>query len=102
MKRIKWHLPAALILVVVLTAGCAYYKPWPSIAVAEQNMMTGCTFLQTLTEISDMGKVQRHPNYTYDAQEQVIHRAAKLGATHIVWLYNYPQGSAARAYQCPQ
>ena len=102
MKHARPQIPAALILVAVLAAGCTHYRPRPSIAVAEQNMMTGCEFLQTLSESSDMGKVQLHPKYTYDAQERVVHRAVKLGATHIVWLYNYPQGSAARAYQCPQ
>ena len=65
-------------------------------------MVVACVYLDTLSENADMGKVQLHPKYTYDAQERVIHRAVKLGATHIVWLYNYPQGSAAQAYQCPQ
>jgi hypothetical protein len=96
-----------IILVVSLIplaglAGCTHSRPKPSIAVAEQNMVGACEFLEMVVEISDMGKVQLHPKHTYDAQERVIHRAVKLGATHIVWLHNYPQGSAARAYQCPQ
>ena len=91
-----------LAISVSLTAACTQHRPKPSVAVSEESMMGGCVYLDTLTEISDMGRVQLHPKYTYDAQERIIRRAVKMGATHLVWLYNHPPGSAARAYQCPQ
>ena len=102
MKRFYLKIAAIFVIAMALTAGCTRYQPRPSIAVAEANMVTACVFLETLAENSDMGKIQLHPKHTYDAQERVLYRAVKLGATHIVWLHNYPQGSAARAYQCLQ
>ena len=95
------HLTIILILIPILAA-CTKYRPRPSIAITEEKMVAGCVYLDTLSENSDMGKIQLHPKHTYDAQEIVIMRAVRLGATHIVWLHNYPSGSAAEAYQCPQ
>jgi hypothetical protein len=91
-----------LTMVLLMVAACTKYRPRPSIAVAEEKMVSGCVYLDTLSENSDMGKIQLHPKHTYDAQERVIDRAVRLGATHIVWLHNYPSGAAAMAYQCPQ
>ena len=95
------QLSILLILILMLTA-CTKYRPRPSVAVTEEKMISGCVYLDTLSENSDMGKIQLHPKHTYDAQELVIKRAVRLGATHIVWMHNYPSGSAAKAYQCPQ
>lgn len=85
-----------------MMSACTRYRPGPAIAIAERKMVSDCVYLDTLYENSDMGRIQLYPKYTYDAQEYVLKRADKLGATHIVWLYNYPSGSAAQAYQCPQ
>ena len=101
MNCIRIHIFALFLTALVATIGCTVSRPRPSIIVTEAKIVSACVYLDTLSEISDMGKVQLHPKHTYDAQERVIHRAVKLGATHIVWLHNTPQGSAARAYQCP-
>ena len=95
--------PLAIILILIpILAACTKFRARPSIAITEEKMVGGCVYLDTLSENSDMGKIQLHPKHTYDAQELVIKRAVRLGATHIVWLHNYPSGSAAKAYQCPQ
>jgi hypothetical protein len=102
MKRLRLRHLFILMIPLLMAAACTRYQPRPSIAVAEEKMVAGCVYLDTLSENSDMGKTQLHPKYTYDAQERVIKRAVRLGATHIVWLHNYPSGAAAVAYQCPQ
>ena len=38
----------------------------------------------------------------YDGELKVLQRANNMEATHIVWLYNYPIGSAASAYRCAE
>jgi hypothetical protein len=35
-----------------------------------------------------------------ESQDKILTRAANLRATHIVWVYDYPFGSAAVAYRC--
>ena len=65
-------------------------------------MVQDCHYIETLAENSDPGRLL--PKYRFsDAEQTVLHRADRLGATHIVWVYNYPRmGSAAEVYQCDQ
>jgi len=101
MNQLPLRLAVIALSTLCLASACTRYHPRPSIAVAEEIAMDGCVYLETIAVNSDMGRVQLHPKFTYDAQEQVVQRALKLGATHIVWLHNYPPGSAARAFHCP-
>jgi hypothetical protein len=77
----------------------ACMKTIPAVKVAEEPMVKGCTHIATLVENTDTGRIldnYRPPEH----QDKILRRAANLGATHIVWLYDYPVGSAADAYRC--
>ncbi len=89
----KWLGITGILLIVACT------KTIPAVKVAEESMMQGCKHIATLSGVTDPG---RHlANYRPSAHRVVIlDRAANLGATHIVWLYDYRLGSAADAYRC--
>ena len=74
----------------------------PNLVVAEEGMVNTCDYLDTISETSDPGKpITSYKNYKYyDGELKVLERADNMGATHLVWLYNYPIGSAASAYRC--
>lgn len=92
-----WMMPA---LAMALAAGCA---GGPStVAVAEERMLSHCTYIATIAENSDMGAFQIHPKLTYDGRDMVLRRAEMLNATHVVFLADYPSASAAMAYHCPE
>lgn len=89
-----------LALVAAAAAGCA---AGPStVAVAEERMLSHCTYIATIAENSDMGAFQIHPKLTYDGRDMVLRRAEMLNATHVVFLADYPSASAAMAYHCPE
>jgi hypothetical protein len=90
-----------LVGVVLAAAGCAASGPY-SVAVAEKRVVAGCTYIDTLAENSDMGGFQIHPRLSGDARERVLRRAEMLNATHVVWIADYPFGSAAEAYYCAE
>ena len=90
-----------LALAAAAIAGCAANGPY-SVAVAEEIMVRHCTYIATLSENSDMGSFQIHPKFTYDGREMVLRKAEMLNATHVVFLADYPSGSAALAYHCPE
>lgn len=90
-----------LALAAAASAGCAAGGPY-SVAVADERMVSHCTPIATLAENSDMGAFQIHPKLTYDGRDMVMRRAEMLNATHVVFLADYPSGSAAVAYSCPE
>jgi hypothetical protein len=90
-----------LALAAAAMAGCAANAPY-SVAVAEEIMVRHCTYIATLSENSDMGSFQIHPKFTYDGRDMVLRKAEMLNATHVVFLADYPSGSAALAYHCPE
>ena len=73
----------------------------PAVKVAEEPMVQNCEFVATISENTDPGRILDNYRPT-DHQDVVIQRAANLGATHIVWEYNYRIGSSAKAYRCAQ
>ena len=82
---------------ILLMAACA--KTIPAVKVAEEPMVQDCAYVATLSETSDPGRRLdnlRPPQH----QDEVLERAANLGATHIVWEYDFRVGSAAVAYRC--
>jgi hypothetical protein len=82
---------------IILIAGCI--KTIPAVKVAEEPMVRDCAYVATLSETTDPGR--RLDNYrSPEHEEAVLERAANLGATHIVWVYDFRIGSAAVAYRC--
>jgi len=92
-----------ILMLAVSLFGCTKNR-FPNLAVAEAGMVTDCIYLDTISETSDPGKLvtdYHWPEY-YDGELKVLQRAEHMAATHIVWLYNHPIGSAASAYRCAE
>jgi hypothetical protein len=70
------------------------------VAVAEEKVVKECVYIDTLSENSDMGAFQIHPKFSSSVREKVLKRAEMLGATHLVWLADYPVGACAMVYYC--
>jgi len=89
-----------LILLIFLIA-CTKNR-FPNIVSAEEGMVHKCSYLETISEVSDPGKMVLPAKYNnpYDGELKVLERATNMGASHIVWMYNYPIGSSASAYRC--
>jgi hypothetical protein len=86
-----------LLITAVFMAACM--QTLPAVKVAEESMVQDCKRLATLSETTDPGRVLDNYRPT-DHQDEILQRAANLGATHIVWVYDYKIGSAGVAYQC--
>jgi hypothetical protein len=87
------------IISIVFLAACT--KTIPAVKIAEEQMVQDCVFVATLSETADPGRPldnYRPPEH----QDEVLERAGNLGATHIVWVYDFRIGSAAVAYRCDQ
>ena len=83
-----------------MLGGCIWSNRYVHIVRTESQMVQDCEYLDTIAENSDPGRMV--PKYRpSDAEANVLHRADRLGATHIVWVYNNPRmGSAAEVYRC--
>jgi hypothetical protein len=82
---------------ILFIAGCA--KTIPAVKIAEESMVRDCVYVATLSETADPGR--RLDNYrSPEHEEAVLERAGNLGATHVVWVYDFRIGSAAVAYRC--
>ena len=91
MKKLIWLISA------LFMAACM--QTLPAVKVAEESMVQDCERIAMLSETTDPGRVL--DNYRpAEHQDDVLQRAANLGATHIVWVYNYRIGSSANAYRC--
>lgn len=95
LKRIGWALAA----ITWAAAGCVTNAPY-RVSVVEEKAVMHCTYIDAISENSDMGAFQIHPKLTYDARDKVLRRAELLKATHVVWLADYPFGAAVMAYHC--
>ena len=75
---------------------------FPNIVSAEEGMVRNCSYLDTISEVSDPGKMLFPAKYSnpYDGELKVLERVSNMGASHIVWMYNYPIGSSASAFHC--
>ena len=91
MKRLLWLIGTLLFTACIQTL--------PAVKVAEEPMVQGCDFVATISETTDPGRMLDNYRPTQH-QDEVIQRAANMGATHIVWVYNYRIGSSANAYRC--
>ena len=94
---IKW----IILLAIPFFVACTQNR-FPNLVIAEEGMINTCDYLDTISETSDPGKpVTSYKYYKYyDGELKVLERADNMGATHLVWLYNYPIGSSASAYRC--
>ena len=82
---------------IIFLFGCT--KTIPAVKIAEEPMVQDCAYVATLSEMADPGR--RLDNYRpSEHQAEVLERAANLGATHVVWVYDYQIGSSAVAYRC--
>ncbi|MGD8882787.1 MAG: hypothetical protein PVI82_12900 [Desulfobacterales bacterium] len=91
MKKLFWLIGAFGIAACMQTL--------PAVKVAEESMVQDCEHIATLSVTADPGRVldnYRPPEH----QDEILQRAANLGATHIVWVYDYRIGSAGVAYRC--
>ena len=88
-----------LILLIAALFMAACMQTLPAVKVAEESMVQDCERIATFAETTDPGRVL--DNYRpSEHQDVILQRAANLGATHIVWLYDYRIGSAGVAYRC--
>ena len=85
-------------LIVIICLACVK-QPVIEIVVTEARMVQDCQYLETIAEHSDPGRLF-YWSEDYDGQSKVLERASRLGATHLVWLYDYAPGSAALLYRC--
>jgi hypothetical protein len=88
------------IFIFLLLGACTASNRYVHIIPTEAQMVQDCQYLETFADNSDPGRVL--PKYRFnDAELTVLHRADRLGATHVVWVYNFPRmGSAAEVYHC--
>ena len=93
----KWMIP----LIILILSACPKNR-FPDLAVAEEEMVSNCQYLATISETSDPGKFVTNYHFAqfYDGELKVLERAQNMKSTHIVWLYNHPIGSSASAYRC--
>jgi hypothetical protein len=90
-----------MIFFILFFLCCCTQNRFPKLAVAEEEMVQTCQYIDTISETSDPGKfvTSKYAKF-YDGELKVLERADNLGATHIVWLYNYRIGSSASVYRC--
>jgi hypothetical protein len=93
----KW-----MLLSVLFSLWSCTQNRFPNLVIAEESMVQDCRYLDTISENSDPGKLVFPYKYGefYDGELKVLERADWLGATHVIWLYNYPIGSSAAIYLC--
>jgi hypothetical protein len=96
-RMAKW----ILFSVLFLLWSCAQNR-FSNLVIAEEKMVQDCRHLDTISEQSDPGNLIFPYKYGkfYDGELKVLERADHLGATHVVWVYNYPIGSSASVYRC--
>jgi len=103
-SMLKYFPRLGMILVLIISLPACVKNRFPNLVVAEAGMVRQCQYLDTISETSDPGKLVINDQVVeyYDGELKVLQRANNMEATHIVWLYNYPIGSAASAYRCAE
>lgn len=92
-------------LAVALLAGCATSRSPAALTVqeADANMVAGCTYLGDVTGTSGWGGLAASTGIE-NAKNQALERAAKKGATHVVWnsiAGGWGPSVSGKAYRCP-
>ncbi len=81
------------------TGACSMTGQYRGIIEVDAKKVENCKLLGSFTESVDAGKIFQ----SYEikrCQNEVITRAAKIGATHIVWVYKGKTGAGLQAYKC--
>jgi hypothetical protein len=91
MKKLPWLISALFIAACMQTL--------PAVKVAEESMVQDCERIATLSVTTDPGRILDNYRPT-EHQDEILQRADNLGATHVVWIYDYRIGSAGVAYRC--
>ena len=93
----KWIIFLAIPFFVACTT-----NRFQNLVVAEEGMVQNCSYLDTISEMSDPGKPIINYKYYkyYDGELKVLERADNMGATHLVWLHNSAICSSGSAYRC--
>jgi hypothetical protein len=86
-----------LLFIVLTTAACAKYIP--EVKITKDPRVQSCEYINTISEITDPGHLWQHLR-PHDPQYAVLKQADHLGATHLVWVYDFWIGSAGIAYRC--
>lgn len=97
----KLYLIAALVFLLV---GCAttLSPAAQSIMDADQTMIEGCKFIGSVSGTSGWGNLAASTGIK-NAKNEARGQAAKLGATHVVWLSvmgGYSPNVSGNAYKC--
>ena len=96
------YLIMALAATLLTLTGCARFY---GLAETDGALMTGCDCIGTFAETSNPGREDggliKHYVDTTGVKQRVMQRAAKAGATHVVWMHTYSIAAAAQAYRCP-
>lgn len=91
-------------VLVILLAGCAT-TPSPAaqnIMDADHSMVSSCKFIGSVSGSSGWGNLAASTGIS-NAKNEARAQAAKLGATHIVWLSvmgGYSPNVSGNAYKC--
>jgi len=106
MKRISILLMVTIILLT--TFSCTLFlsprekrikEVERSLIETDERVVQGCQCLGTVQGTVDVGNTFLF-FLKAKGKNEVKHRAAILGATHIVWLYIHKTSAAALAYKC--
>lgn len=93
----------ALAAAGLLLAGCASLY---GLVETDAALMNDCDCIGTFAETANPGRedggVLKHYADTSGVKQRVLKRAARAGATHVVWMHAYSTAAAAQAYRCPQ
>jgi hypothetical protein len=90
------------VLFLFISLSACTKNRFSNIVSAEEGMVRNCSYLDTISEVSDPGKMVFPAKYSnpYDGELKVLERVSNMGASHIVWMYNYPIGSSASVFYC--
>ena len=96
------NLTKCTVLFLFISLSACTKNRFSNIVSAEEGMVSNCSYLDTISEVSDPGKMVFPAKYSnpYDGELKVLERVSNLGASHIVWMYNLPIGSSASAFHC--
>ena len=91
-----------MVLFLFISLSACTKNKFSNIVSAEEGMVCNCSYIDTISEVSDPGKMVFPAKYSnpYDGELKVLERVSNMGASHIVWMYNYPIGSSASAFYC--
>jgi hypothetical protein len=96
------NLTKFMVLFLFISLSACTKNRFSNIVSAEEGMVRNCSYIDTISEVSDPGKMIFPAKYSnpYDGELKVLERVSNMGASHIVWMYNYPIGSSASVFHC--